>query len=56
MFSVKKISPISFGGALSLWSDFRQINGQLREKEANSFFVLPAMKTFCLFKVFPIAL
>jgi len=47
---------ILFGGALSLRSDFRQTNGQLREKEANSSFVLLAMKTFCLFKVFPITL
>jgi hypothetical protein len=45
-----------FGGALSLGSDFRRTNGQLWKKEANSSFVLPAMKTLCLFKVFPIAL
>jgi hypothetical protein len=57
MFSVKKISPIScLVVHLSLWSDFRWTNGQLRKNETNSSFVLPAMKTLCLFKVFPIGL
>jgi hypothetical protein len=57
LFSVKKISPIScLVGHLCLGSDFRWTNGQLRKKEANNSFVLPAMKTLCLFKVFPMRL